>query len=177
MPYLTYETTEGRNSLKSIVAQTIPATSPLYAHDGGARQATLSGDTNQDHPRPQTAGNPNEELVKGYLNTLTSWNSPALHIRRTLDQFFFHDLPDIGKGTDHDDVDDQVVGKYAKRHRITPRIFMVDQLWLWILDESRFTSTFRLPRLTSDNTRNDNYKFSSKMAPGSGRSAATRRAC
>jgi hypothetical protein len=113
---LTYETIEGRNSLKSAVAETKHPTSYHDDRDVITTQLAQNGAI-QDQPQfnaPRPLKNPNRELVKGYLNTLTSWNSPPLHIRRTLHQFFFHDLLDIKDGSANDDVDDQVVGKYMK---------------------------------------------------------------
>jgi hypothetical protein len=56
-------------------------------------------------------------MVQGYLMPKTPCGSQSLHIRRTLDQFFFHDLPDIGKGSEDDDVDYQTVRRYAKRNK------------------------------------------------------------
>lgn len=61
-------------------------------------------------------------LVQAYLNA-----TPPLHPRRTLDQFFYH-------GIDTSDRDkDQVVYRYCKRRGLEVKIFMVDQLWLWVL--------------------------------------------
>jgi hypothetical protein len=140
MPYLTYETIEGRNSLKSAVAETKPPTSYHDDRDVIATQLAQDGAI-QDQPQfnaTRPSKNPKRELVKGYLNTLASWNSQPLHIRRTLDQFFFHDLPDIKDGSPNDDVDDKVVGKYLKHQKIRPKVIMIDQLWLWILVESMF---------------------------------------
>lgn len=142
MPFLTYETIAGRAALRNVVKRTYLSRNTTNKK---ANESTTIQGSNHEHPgglpptleRTNTKGNPNEKLVIGYLNKPTSWNSPSLHIRRTLDQFFFHDIPDITKG-DHDDVDDQVVGKMAKKLKRTPNIFMVDQLWLWILDESKF---------------------------------------
>jgi len=59
-------------------------------------------------------------------------HDPPLHIRRTLDQFYFHTLEDTGNRDC-----DQVVhrGTRAAKEGKT-RIIMVDQLWLWILDDS-----------------------------------------
>jgi hypothetical protein len=68
-----------------------------------------------------------EMLIQAYLNS-----SPPLHTRRTLDQFFYH-------GIDTSDRDrDQVVYRYCKRAKLEPKIFMVDQLWLWILGKGIF---------------------------------------
>jgi hypothetical protein len=136
MPYLTYESIEGRNSLKEVVAQTMQEKpSPNGENIESPQSAQGTGNEGLVN-ETRSSRNPNEKLVQGYLKPRTSWGSHALHIRRTLDQFFFHDLPDVGKGSADDDVDDQTVGRYAKRNNLVPKIFMVDQLWLWILDDS-----------------------------------------
>lgn len=78
---------------------------------------------------PQDAllhASPDEMLIQGYLN-----GSPPLHTRRTLDQFFYH-------GIDTTDRDrDQVVYRYCKREKVERKIFMVDQLWVWVLGKGR----------------------------------------
>jgi hypothetical protein len=71
-------------------------------------------------------------LIAGYLN------ESSLHIRRTLDQFKHH-----GINTEKRDTD-QVVYRYCKGHpsryedpESRLKIFMVDQLWIWILSNSK----------------------------------------
>jgi hypothetical protein len=61
-----------------------------------------------------------------------------LHIRRTLDQCYYHAMEDtaIRDG-------DQVISRYQEREEIKPRVLtMVDQLWLWVLDgtDGRFNT-------------------------------------
>jgi hypothetical protein len=63
-----------------------------------------------------------DALIEAYLRS-----SPPLHIRRTLDQFFYHGIDTTKRDRD------QVVYRYCKREKIERRIFMVDQCWLWIL--------------------------------------------
>lgn len=71
-------------------------------------------------------------LIAGYLNDAN------LHIRQTLDQFKHHSI-----NTEKRDID-QVVYRYCK-HQPFPyedpenrlKVFMVDQLWIWILDNSK----------------------------------------
>ncbi|KAI4925496.1 hypothetical protein J4E85_007375 [Alternaria conjuncta] len=62
-------------------------------------------------------------LVTAYLH-----DPPALHIRRTLDQYYYHML-DNTKERDMD----QVVSRWAENTKAEARhnILMVDQLWLW----------------------------------------------
>ncbi|KAK1771491.1 hypothetical protein QBC33DRAFT_575495 [Phialemonium atrogriseum] len=70
-------------------------------------------------------------LVHAYLN-----NIPPLHPRRTLDQFFYHGIDTSARDTD------QVVYRYCKRHHLEPKVFMVDQLWLWILGKDLVITCF-----------------------------------
>ncbi|KAI4660855.1 uncharacterized protein J4E79_005423 [Alternaria viburni] len=62
-------------------------------------------------------------LVTAYLH-----DPPALHIRRTLDQYYYHMLDN----TKERDID-QVVSRWAQNMKSEARhnILMVDQLWLW----------------------------------------------
>lgn len=71
-------------------------------------------------------------LVHAYLNVP---NQPPLHPRRTLDQYFYHGIDTTMRDTD------QVVYRYCKRHRIEPKVFMVDQLWLWVLGKGKSVPT------------------------------------
>ncbi|TPX10123.1 uncharacterized protein E0L32_001320 [Thyridium curvatum] len=67
-------------------------------------------------------------LINAYLN-----NSPPLHPRRTLDQFFYHGIDTTARDRD------QVVYRFCKRHHVEPKIYMVDQLWLWVLGRGENT--------------------------------------
>lgn len=71
-----------------------------------------------------------ERLVKENLGS-----EAPIHIRRTLDQFYHWTMVDTAD-QDHD----QVVcrGTHSSIDiRATSQLVMVDQLWMWILDESR----------------------------------------
>jgi hypothetical protein len=72
---------------------------------------------------------PNVLLLKNFLFT-----NPPLHIRRTLDQFHYYMTDD----TETRDVD-QVLSRYfiSKYPGKPVPIMMVDQLWLWIVDNSK----------------------------------------
>ncbi|KAI1323611.1 hypothetical protein F5Y16DRAFT_383366 [Xylariaceae sp. FL0255] len=70
-------------------------------------------------------------LINAYIT-----NNPPLHPRRTLDQFFYH-----GIDTTERDVD-QVVYRYCKRHSIERKVFMVDQLWLWVIGKDLVITCF-----------------------------------
>lgn len=75
-----------------------------------------------------------KRLVRDNINT----RSP-LHIRRTLDQYYFLTLEDTSIRDR-----DQVVYRGTKPGRQSrsqnARVVMVDQLWLWILDDSQSPS-------------------------------------
>ncbi|KAH9888725.1 hypothetical protein F4778DRAFT_755098 [Xylariomycetidae sp. FL2044] len=70
-------------------------------------------------------------LVNAYLN-----GSPPLHPRRTLDQFYYHGIDTSIRDTD------QVVSRYCKRHKVEAKVFMVDQLWLWIIGKDLIITAF-----------------------------------
>lgn len=73
----------------------------------------------------------NEHLIKGYLVSSNDQAIPPLQLRRTLDQYFYTHL----KSTSQRD-SDQVVYRHTKL-AFEPKIFMVDQIWLWIFDHGK----------------------------------------
>ncbi|GAB7332487.1 hypothetical protein MBLNU13_g04281t1 [Cladosporium sp. NU13] len=72
-----------------------------------------------------TLSNREKLLVREYLP-----KSPPLHIRRTLDQYYYYMLSDTGQRDA-----DQVVTRWARDYlKIRDHnILMVDQLWLWVI--------------------------------------------
>jgi len=74
-------------------------------------------------------GKLNEYLVKGYLSPNNPVNSP-LQLRRSLDQYFYTHLTSTSQRDS-----DQVVYRYTRDNSPEPKIFMVDQLWLWIFND------------------------------------------
>jgi len=94
-----------------------------------------------------------EKLIKNYLGS-----SPSLHPRRTLDQSYYWTLRDT-RSRDRDQVvyrstapqpkllHQECYPKSPKHYpcpqceenvRKRPRVVMVDQLWMWVLDESKY---------------------------------------
>ncbi|KAL2842629.1 hypothetical protein BJX68DRAFT_270564 [Aspergillus pseudodeflectus] len=76
--------------------------------------------------------------------TPTASDAQCLHIRRTLDPFFYPNFDT--KLRDRD----QVVYRYQERTGIgsdDPKLYMVDQLWILILDGKQFITTFPGQRL------------------------------
>jgi hypothetical protein len=88
--------------------------SDVDASDGCASQVATSRLSKEE-----------ESLVRVYLH-----HSPPLHIRRTLDQYYYYMLAD----TRERDAD-QVVTRWAEKRLQKPHhnILMVDQLWIWII--------------------------------------------
>ncbi|KXJ93837.1 hypothetical protein Micbo1qcDRAFT_39431 [Microdochium bolleyi] len=70
-------------------------------------------------------------LVHAYLN-----NARRLHPRRTLDQYFYHGIDTSIRDTD------QVVYRYCKHNGIDRKVFMVDQLWLWVIGKDLIITCF-----------------------------------
>ncbi|KAK2804519.1 hypothetical protein FQN50_006594 [Emmonsiellopsis sp. PD_5] len=97
------------------------------------------GATNIEANKPETtkARIPfDEHLVKGYLSVTNPTASP-LQLRRTLDQYFYAHLSSTAERDSG-----QVVYRYTEKHFSEPKIIMVDQLWLWVLNEDTIISCF-----------------------------------
>lgn len=115
IPYLHYETDNSRRDMSSVI------------------RSVDKQDFQRFVSHYQTA---DENLIEGYLTA-----SPQLHIRRTLDQFFYH-------GIDTKDRDeDQVVYRYCERLqklgiKTEKKVFMVDQLWCFILSSELIVTCF-----------------------------------
>lgn len=121
MPYLHWATEGERQSLNAIAA---------------AVQANRSSANLLDEKEISDKTDRYEKLLWAYL-----LDKHPLHVRRTLDQSYYSTL----KNTEIRD-QDQVPHKFFKQHfpdsaenGVYP-VLMVDQLWLWILGGSRFTS-------------------------------------
>ncbi|KAH6847617.1 hypothetical protein B0I37DRAFT_375478 [Chaetomium sp. MPI-CAGE-AT-0009] len=97
-----------------------------------------------------------EQLAMQYLHA-----EPPMHPRRTLDQAYYGALRSTGtrdrdqvvyRGTTpqpHDCIGMDACPQCNEDIRMTPRIIMVDQLWLWVLDEKTVIASF--PRRWSRN--------------------------
>lgn len=113
MPYLHFETDTGRAKMNETIQRVMNA-----ARDG-KQMPNIPTPTIQD------------KLIRAYLRTTLDWPTPPLHVRRTLDQYFYTTL-------DNTDARDQgqVVYRYTKSAGplVKPIVLMVDQLWLWILN-------------------------------------------
>ncbi|KAK8037353.1 hypothetical protein PG991_000699 [Apiospora marii] len=67
-------------------------------------------------------------LIKRYLNVSPDDEDMHLQLRRTLDQYLSPEIDTTGRDQD------QVVYRYMKDRYKEPRLFMVDQLWFWIIN-------------------------------------------
>jgi hypothetical protein len=70
-------------------------------------------------------------LLTEYIRSGNSGEAPRLQPRRTLDQYFYTHL-----GSTRQRDKDQVMLRYTYRTPDTePKLFMVDQLWVWIISD------------------------------------------
>ncbi|KAL3708376.1 hypothetical protein TMatcc_006360 [Talaromyces marneffei ATCC 18224] len=117
MPYLHFETARSQQKMQ---------------------QAIKQAETFVSAPQPGLTRAPtrDELLIRAHINSSTA----SLHVRRTLDQFFY---PNIDTETRDSD---QVVYRYQTRwseHKAKdPKIFMVDQLWMWVLGKNLIVTSF-----------------------------------
>lgn len=91
------------------------------------------------------------KLLQTYILKEGIHPAHRLHVRRTLDQFYYHSL----ENTDDRD-QSQVVTRYQEKFPGDPKVVaMVDQLWLWILvGDSGKADTIVTCFPTSQKTRN-----------------------
>lgn len=115
MPYLHYETHNSREKMSSAIK----------------RSRTL----NTDAPIKPEELLADDLLIQSYLKHGPR-SAPGLHPRRTLDQFFYHNINTSQRDRD------QVVWRYCQREGLEPRVFMVDQLWIWILSKDLIMTCF-----------------------------------
>jgi Mg2+ and Co2+ transporter CorA len=127
MPYLHFETNRRRQEMQAAIGRALKKKKDEHEGLNGPHQLR----------RAQTY---DEMLLRAHLNSSTI----SLHVRRTLDQFFYHNIDTQSRD------EDQVVFRYQMKnrskgqlsheHETDPKIFMVDQLWIWVLKDLVVTS-------------------------------------
>ena len=119
MPYLHYETHEQREKMTKAIERATGTPESLSGPDSG-----ISCD---------------EMLMRAYLPNSQNAHSThnLLHIRRTLDQFYYHAISTESRDKD------QVVFRYTEAQKShETKVFMVDQLWLWTLGNDLIITSF-----------------------------------
>ncbi|KAJ5184445.1 Mg2+ transporter protein CorA-like/Zinc transport protein ZntB [Penicillium cf. griseofulvum] len=115
MPYLHFETAERRQQMQDAISR---AETLEFVSNGIKRARTRD-----------------VLLIDAHLSSSTT----SLHVRRTLDQFFYPNIDT--KSRDQD----QVVYRYQTKSPgmgVEPKIFMVDQLWMWVLGTNLIVTAF-----------------------------------
>ncbi|KAE8443266.1 hypothetical protein EG329_002054 [Mollisiaceae sp. DMI_Dod_QoI] len=118
MPYLHFETTRRRQEMQDAIKRAETMRLPLC--------------------RLGKAQTYDEMLIRAHLATSTV----SLHVRRTLDQSFYHNIDTSSRDQD------QVVYRYQLRTKgegeydIDPKLIMVDQLWMWVLGKDLIVTAF-----------------------------------
>ena len=119
MPYLHFESTRRHQEMQEAIKRAEILRYPLSRSLGKA--ATYD-----------------EMLIRAHLATSTV----SLHVRRTLDQSFYHNIDTESRDQD------QVVYRYQLRGKdhhdpdVDPKIVMVDQLWMWVLGKDLIITSF-----------------------------------
>lgn len=117
MPYLHFESTRRRQEMQEAIKRAEMLRSPLGRTLGKAHTF-------------------DEMLIRAHLATSTV----SLHVRRTLDQSFYHNIDTESRDQD------QVVYRYQLKGNddpdVDPKIVMVDQLWMWILGKGLIVTAF-----------------------------------
>ena len=137
MPYLHWETDENREKMRSVIDDVMePGTRTLKGVKISDLKLSKWGKIwipvaikkrRQDLLATEEA---DETLLRRYLKS-----ERPVHMRRTLDQSYYWTLKDTER-RDRDQVVYRATNKHDQIPRL-PRVVMVDQLWLWILDGSK----------------------------------------
>jgi Mg2+ and Co2+ transporter CorA len=124
MPYLHFETDRKRQEMQAAITRA-ELIKERDKHDGRIMKPVI-----------QRASTYDEMLLRAHL----TGSQVSLHVRRTLDQFFYHNIDTQSRDRD------QVVYRYqCKRtdeRSVDPKIFMVDQLWMWTLGKDLIVTAF-----------------------------------
>lgn len=149
MPYLHWETDEAREKMRLVINDILEPNT--YALKGTKISDLKLSKWGQklipklimlSRQRRADVADADEKLLRKHL-----LGERPVHIRRTLDQSYYWTLRDT-QTRDRDQVVYRATNKPHQNPR-QPRIVMVDQLWLWILDGSEFQAIIRCPSLTS----------------------------
>jgi ankyrin repeat protein/Mg2+ and Co2+ transporter CorA len=124
MPYLHFESDRRRQEMQAAIKKT-QIIKNYEKSDGRFNK-----------PPPPRAKTYDEMLLRAHLTS----SQISLHVRRTLDQFFYHNIDTQSRDRD------QVVYRYQCKsddpQHVDPKIFMVDQLWMWTLGKDLIVTAF-----------------------------------
>jgi len=134
MPYLHWETDERREKMRCVIDDVWePGTRALKGMRFADMNLSKWGKivlprlVAQRRKDLESLADADEKLLRKYL-----CSERPVHVRRTLDQSYYWTLKDT-QMRDRDQVVYRATHKRGIIPRI-PRVVMVDQLWLWILD-------------------------------------------
>lgn len=119
MPYLHFETNKRRQEMQEAIKRAEKVQSPFRPY--------LTKATTYD-----------EMLIRAHLTTSTV----SLHVRRTLDQSFYHNIDTESRDQDQVVYRYQTKGKDVDDPAFDPKVVMVDQLWMWILGKDLIVTSF-----------------------------------
>jgi Mg2+ and Co2+ transporter CorA len=119
MPYLHFETNKRRQEMQEAIKRAEKVQSPF-------------------RPYLTKAATYDEMLIRAHLTTSTV----SLHVRRTLDQSFYHNIDTESRDQDQVVYRYQTKGRDADDPTFDPKVVMVDQLWMWILGKDLIVTSF-----------------------------------
>ncbi|KAF2715349.1 hypothetical protein K504DRAFT_469594 [Pleomassaria siparia CBS 279.74] len=126
MPYLHFETDRNRQEMQDAIYR-VQMIKEQDKYDDQVVRPMLKRATTYD-----------EMLLRAHLTSSTV----SLHVRRTLDQFFYHNIDTQSRDQDQVVYRYQCKGMSAEESGIDPKIFMVDQMWMWILGKDLIVTAF-----------------------------------
>ncbi|KAH8803024.1 hypothetical protein F5884DRAFT_888135 [Xylogone sp. PMI_703] len=152
LPYLHWETDSRRARMAEVVKEEISKkeNKPVRKKDFAeiAQEVTSQGDKKKHKTklgeylfRLARVADAMDYAADEQLLRENLLENPPMHIRRTLDQSYFLTLEDT-EGRDKDQVVYRETRAGRSFHTRNTRVVMVDQLWLWILDDNTIITSF-----------------------------------
>jgi ankyrin repeat protein/Mg2+ and Co2+ transporter CorA len=118
MPYLHFETAERRQKMQEAIQR-----AEMLSFQPSGMKRTRTRD---------------EMLIDAHLSSSTT----SLHVRRTLDQFYYPNIDTQSRDQDQVVYRYQTKGPGREGPGTDPKIFMVDQLWMWVLGTNLIVTSF-----------------------------------
>lgn len=153
VPYLHFEDESkfatAADDLRETIDSSLPRTSKKMARPAPIRPP--SNAANPNDWQVATSEALNRHLLRGYLTPGPKDNLSPLQPRRTLDQYSYTNID-----TSERDQDQVVFRWMSSSENVTfskaPKMFMVDQLWLWIINGGKVFQVAHTAPTSSSNS-------------------------
>jgi hypothetical protein len=133
IPFLNFETVDNMKRMSRVINaadEALQADQTRWKHNND-QSTVVNRKDGDDGNNKLTEEPPDECLIRAYLE-----KSRGLHVRRTIDEFYYSMLPSTEE-RNNDQIlkkSDRILGKPKSDDARSKVVIMVDQLWLWMFE-------------------------------------------